>query len=462
MTPWRPTVSDGPKPLYERLIDTLERDIATGALAAGAKLPPQRDLAHHLKIGVGTVTRAYAEAERRGLLTAHVGRGSFVSGSVRRPLSQPANRTGPIDMARNLPPLGPARAHIAEAVGQLRNAPDLLEAVNYGDSLGAPAHRRAIAAWLERTSAMGPVDWNRILLCTGGHQGMNLAFGAICAAGDVILCEDSTFYGVKALADHAGYRLQGVALDDDGLLPQALDAAIRATGARLLYLQPTLHNPTGRTMSADRRAAIVEVARRHDLWIVEDDVYGHFAHPIGLKPLALLAPERVFHVSSLSKAIAPGLRVGFVIPPLGGGHTARITAAIRATSYASEPFGRMIATRWIEDGTAFRIADAIIAETRQRTELAFAYLGHRIAPPSGPACLHIWLPMSELEAEQVAGRALRAGVELTPPAACCVGPATGLRLCLGGPDDIGDLERGLTIVATALASGAETSSRAIV
>ncbi|HWA63896.1 MAG TPA: PLP-dependent aminotransferase family protein, partial [Caulobacteraceae bacterium] len=258
----------------------------------------------------------------------------------------------------------------------------------------------------------------------------------------------ATFAGVKTLAARAGYRLAPGEMDAEGLTPEALDRAA-AAGAKVAYLMP-VQNPTARVMSLERRTAVVEVARRRDLQIVEDDLYGAFAAPLGLPPLAALAPERTTYVGGLSKALAPGLRVGFLVPPAALAE--RMQEALRAIAFGAPTFGPAVAAAWIEDGTAFDILGEVLRETEARADIARSILGRAAAPSPLAAQPHLWLPMSELEAERLYGRALRAGVRLTPPGAVAVdgAPVQGLRLCLGGPASRVTLERGLRCVAQAL------------
>ncbi|KQY28851.1 GntR family transcriptional regulator [Caulobacter sp. Root487D2Y] len=460
MAGWTPTLSPGDTPLYERLLDALRADIASGVLGDGERLPPQRDLAHRLGLGLGTVTRAYVEAEKVGLVQAHVGRGSFVRGAT----AAKPDRTGdggPINLFHNIAPSGPADARLADTLTRLRRRPDLIEHLGYSPSAGLEVQRRAGAAWLERSGGLTGADWTRLACTAGAQQALALAFGAVARPGDTVLCEASTFYGVKALAEHAGYRLKGLAMDAEGLRPDALDEAAATGASRVVAIQPTLQNPTGRIMSADRRAQIVAVARKRDLLLIEDDIYAVYA-PNAPPPFAVLAPERTFHVSAVSKSLAPGLRHGFLIAPPGG-HMDRVLRAVRALAYAPPAFGGLIATQWIEDGTA----DVIVAEVREemtaRLVLARQILGDAIETPMSASAPHLWLPMSELDAERLAGRALRGGVELTPPSAPVVEPGatTGLRLCLGAARDREELERGLRIVAAAV-SDVDERSRAVI
>ena len=460
MPPWSPVLPAGDAPIYERLVELLRADIASGHLTAGARLPPQRDLAHRLGLGLGTVTRAYVEAEKAGLVEAHVGRGSFVrGGAAARPPSSPDNSL--INLAQNIAPCRPAQARLADTLARLRRRGDLTDHLAYAPVAGMEAHRRAGAAWLERSAGLVGADWSRLVVCAGAQQGLALAFGAVARWGETVLCEASTFYGVKALAEHMGYGLKGLPLDAQGLRPDALDEAA-ATGAyKVLMVQPTLQNPTGRIMSAGRRAQIVAVARKHDLMIIEDDIYAVYA-PGAPPAFALLAPERTLHVSGVSKSLAPGLRTGFLITPPGE-VLERVLRAVRALAYAPPGFGALIATQWIEDGTADAIVAESVAELTARVALARAILGAAMETPMSASAPHVWLPMSELEAERLAGRALRGGVEVTPPSAPVVAPGltTGVRLSLGAAPDRQTLERGLRIVAAAVAD-VDERSRAVI
>ncbi|MBI1406632.1 MAG: aminotransferase class I/II-fold pyridoxal phosphate-dependent enzyme [Caulobacter sp.] len=443
---WTPKISDGPEPLHERLLAALAGDIAAGVLTPGVRLPPQRDLAHAAGLGLGTVTRAYAAAEQRGLISARVGRGSFVA--------EPAapQGEGALDLSRNLPPMGPAEARIGQALAGLQRRPDLVRALTYAPRAGEPAHRAAMAAWLAEVCGLEAVSAEQLVLCGGAQQAMALALGAVCRPGDAVLCEAATYMGLKPLAEAAGYRLVGVALDGEGMIPEALSEAARSSGARAVYVLPTLQNPTARTMSPGRREAIAATARRLDLSIIEDDVYGLYAGPLRHPPIAALAPERTWFVASLSKLVAPGLRAGVVVAPDQPGRE-RLLLAVEGLLGAGDTFSRMIASQWIEDGTARTIARDNVAEAAARLALALDILGPAAERPSAAASLHLWLPLDELEAERVAGRALRAGVQLTPPDQPLVGAGTtrGLRLCLGAVRERSRLEAALRIVAGAIA-----------
>lgn len=463
---WKPTLKAGSGTLHQRLLSALERDIRSGSLAPGTKLPPHRDLAHDLGIGVGTVTKTYAEAERRGLLIAQVGRGSFVAGVE----AQGGFGIGPepinsaIDLARNLPPAEPARRMLAETVARLRRRQDLLDILSYAEPSGPLAHRTAMRDWLRRRHGLENSRVEEMVLCNGGQQALTLAFSVLIKHGDTVLCEAGTFHGLKSLAEYQGYRLCGVKQDHDGLEPDALDQAAASTQARVLYLIPTLQNPTGVTMSNARRRDIVRVARKYDLIVVEDDVYATYARTRDKpSPLRDFAPERVWYASSISKSLAPGLRVGSLIAPNEEMYD-RTLRAVRANHYAPSSLSSLVATQWIEDGSADIVADQVLDETKKRHALARSILGLTDVPETQSPGPHLWLPMSELDAERAAGKALRAGVEVTPPAAPIVDPTltSGLRLCLGAPSERATLERALRIVASAISSDVDETAEAVI
>ena len=455
---WHPKLRRGDGSIYEQLVETLTRDVAAGTLAAGAQLPPQRDLAYELKIGVGTVTKVYAEARRRGLLTAHVGRGSFVAGAAPDSVSN----SEPIDFLHNVVTHGAAPARLDAALQAIRKRSDIAAHSRHAPPLGFDAHRRAGAKYLREFVGFD-TDWRRLVVCQGGQHAMALAFASLCRPGDTVLTEAATFAGMKTLAEQLGLRLLGLGMDEQGLMPDAVDRGA-ATGAKVLYTIPTLQNPTGRLMSAKRRGEIAAVARCRNITIVEDDIYAPFVSTQQRPaPLSAYAPERSFHIASLSKAIAPGLRCGYLIAP-DDAALEGVVRCVRAFSYAPAVFGALIGTQWIEDGSAHEICDAARRSVAERLTVARRILGPAIEGPYLPIAPHVWLPMSDLDAERVAGRALRQGVAVTPPSIPIVDAAqmSGLRLCIGAPADIASLERGLKIVRHALSGNTGEGLNAVV
>jgi DNA-binding transcriptional MocR family regulator len=436
---WLPKLDPGSDSIYARIVAALERDVRLGAVVRGARLPPQRALADHLNISVGTVTKAYLEAERRGLVHAHVGRGTFVSDAgSQRPAGDRV-----IDLSLNVAPHEPAARRLLSTPTGKRNS-DLLDALAYSPAPGPDAHRQAAVAWLSRVAHFEP-EWTRLLITNGAQQAMSLVFGLLCRPKDTVLCEAATFFGMRRLAEHCDYTLHGIEMDEEGLRPEALERAVKSTGAKVMYTMPTVQNPTSRTMGPGRREDIARIVRRHKLWVVEDDTYALFAPSAarGPFPLASIVPEQCFYLASISKSLSTGLRVGFLCCPAGL-HFDALVKAVQATVYAPSSLGGVFFSRWVNDGSVFEIADAVKAEIERRVLLAKTLLGSQIASEIRLAP-HFWLPMAELEAERTAGRALRAGVAVTAPGPAILRPdlISGLRVCLGAASDMADLTLGL-------------------
>ncbi|MBO1360574.1 PLP-dependent aminotransferase family protein [Acetobacter sacchari] len=465
---WTPELPDGHAPLYERLVSAIDHDMRAGVLSAGERLPPQRELAFRLGVSVGSVTRAYAEAERRGLLSAHVGRGSFVRAQADPLRDVPTRERGAmiaqdrsvVDLRCNTPPPVSLVGALNAALADLAVRGVLEPALQYVQGAGLPAVREAATLWLDRQFGL-QVQAGDLVQCNGGQHALALVFSSLCRPGDTVLCESSTFYGARMAAEHFGIAMRGVAMDAEGLSPEALDRAAAETRSRLLFTVPTLHNPTSRTMSVQRRKEIAEVARARDLLILEDDAYYSYS---GKPPqIAQFAPERTIYLASLSKGVCPGFRLAFlVLPQLFP--VERMLRGVRALGYCPPALGGLVFSQWVADGRV----DAIMADVRKETSARFAMaqaaLGTAMTQPGGPCSPHVWLPLSPLAAEQVAARALRSGVELTPPDASAVSQDadSGLRLCLGAPDDRTSLAMALSVVSEALVRREELACEGVV
>jgi DNA-binding transcriptional MocR family regulator len=450
--PWMPSLPDNGEPIYSQLLSALETDISAGRLSAGFRMPTQRELARTLGISAGTVTKAYAEAERLGLVQGQVGRGTFVNG---RDYSN-GRALRVVDLSLNIPGPRMPGTLLSAAITKIGRRNDLLDYAGYFPHPGVEEHREALAMALAKIGYTPSAE--NMLITNGAQHSMVMAFGTICKPGDTVLTEAATYHGMKALAEFTRLRLAGVAMDEEGLVPEALDEAARRTKAKVLFTMPTLQNPTARVMSADRRHRIVKVARKHDLLIVEDDVYGFLAE--GVEPIAQIAPERTFYVNSVSKCMIPGLRVGLlVVPPV---FLQQIYRAMRATAWMGSPIGSLIIAEWIRDETATNIVRSMREEATRRTQIAKSVLGHALSPNQRPS-FHIWLSLSQEDVARVSNYARQHGVITTPMSAPIVDQSliSGLRISIGAPDKIENLEWALKILATGIADSDEHHSSII-
>jgi DNA-binding transcriptional MocR family regulator len=456
---WLPTLGDGSGPVYQRIADALAGDIAQGRLRRGQQLPTHRALAQALGIDLTTATRAYAEARRRGLTEARVGQGTFVAESMAQP-ARGAGDTIAFDLSMNLPPQPLAadlEGRITRGIAAIERGAGFSAYLNYREPGGSAHERHVAAAWLR--TRVPDAHGDRLVICPGTQTALFSLLVALTSPGDIVLTEPLTYPGMKAAAAATGVRLVGVAADEHGIMPQALHAACRRHRAKAVYLIPTIHNPTTVTMPAGRRAEIAEVLRANTLLLLEDDAYGALAPDAA--PLASLVPERSYLAASLSKCIAPGLRVSLVQTP-DRAAAASLVASLRAT--VQMPVSLMVAlvTRWLEDGSADAIIAAIRDEAAARQTLAAqALAGHRFAAhPNGH---HIWLPLSaRWSRAEFAAQVHKQGLAVVTSEAFSVeeSPPHAIRVALGAAATRFELGRALELLAAAL-GGSAVASRVV-
>lgn len=445
MTVTATDLANRPGPRYRALADCLEAAIRNAALQPGDRLPPQRDLAYDLAVTVGTVGRAYGLLLQRGLVRGEVGRGTYVlePGDRSAMLAPLATPTPAHDLAVNRPVSVPAQAEVFRILGEIASeATSLAPLLTYPPHAGHEPHRRALADWLRGFA--GPVEPFRILPCQGTQNGMAAALATVTRPGDSLLVEALSYASNQGLAMRLGLKLLPVAADAEGALPDSIEAQCRAHRPTAIVLSPDLQNPTLATASVARREAIVELARRHDLAIVEDAVYAPVA-ATGLSSFLELAPERTLLVTSTSKFLAPGLRFGCVVAP-----PARMTALIGAQAHLAVGVSPLIAetfARLQRQGVLDQALAQQQAALGRRREVALHALAG-LDVTSRENALHVLLDLPDgLDAATTALRLANAGIHTTPLSVFAVGrtavPPT-LRLSLGAEPDEASLERCLS------------------
>ena len=309
LAPWRPSLSEASGPIYLAIADALAADVQAGRLAAGRQLPTQRSLAAALSVDLTTITRAYNEAQARGLIEARVGQGTFVKALSELPTRRP-------DLSMNLPPMfddPPLAARLWREVAQVESLGGLPLLLSYQDASGAAVDKLAATRWLR--PRMPDLAAERVVIAAGAQAAMLAIFTLICQRGDVVCAEALSFPRFRSLASLLGLQVIAVEMDRDGLLPDAFEAVCRRAAPKALYCTPTLHNPTTATLPADRRAALAGIARRYGVHIVEDDAYGPL-QPDALAPhWPQQAPELTYYIGGLAKVMSPALRVAHVVAP---------------------------------------------------------------------------------------------------------------------------------------------------
>jgi DNA-binding transcriptional MocR family regulator len=454
MTMWQPEITNLPGPRYIAIAEVLAADVRSGQLAPGDRLPTHRDLAFRLGVTVGTVSRAYAEAERRGLIGGEVGRGTFVRPDARRRKANvtTADQDAPlglpqvIDLSVNIPTPMTSDSIIAETMADIARRPGIARLMDYHPHAGVAAHREAGAQWL--TECGFPIDAGRVIVTAGGQHAMTAALGALTEPGDIVLAESLTYPGLRRLADFLRVRVHGVAMDEDGVDPAAFETACRSLNPKVFYCVTNLQNPTALVMPAERRRELGAIAQRHGVKIVEDDVYGFLLGEDTPPALASFAPELGHYFTSLSKSMAPGLRVGYLALPAGSKDD--FTQVVRSTTWMATPLTAQIGTEWIQNGIGRELADSHRDEAIERQKIARRILdGHDLSPEM--RAYHLWLRLPEpWSAEAFALELRMRGVAVTPSSAFATtrnAPAA-VRLCLCEPPERDTLQRGLEIIAS--------------
>jgi DNA-binding transcriptional MocR family regulator len=451
---WLPNIDSRKGPVYRAIADAIDEDVQSGILRAGSRLPPHRDLADHLGVTVTTITRAYTEAARRGLINGHVGRGTFIRGQ--EPYDETTGDTGVLDLSINVLMPDKEVANLAAHLFQRRVLP-WTQLLGYAPKQGHLRHRQAMAAWLKQLGLTA--DPEHIVLTAGAQHGLTTTLASVLEPGDTLLTEELTYSGVRRIAQQMHLKVRGIPMDAEGLRPDALETASRSTRARVLYCMPRMQNPTSAVMSDRRRRQVAAIAEKYRLIVVEDDTYG-FLSP-ERTPLTPLIPQRALFVTSLSKSLFPGLRLGCVVAPPA--FLDKIAGAVWTTMISTSPIGADLLSGWIEDGTAARIAEWKRHEGAARQIMAKRLLaGERYQ--THPLSHHIWLSLPpRWSSDGFVAQARSRGVVLNASSEFAVGDQhpKAVRLCLGTPRTRAGLEQALARVAECLSDRAP-AARAVV
>ncbi|MEM7398023.1 MAG: PLP-dependent aminotransferase family protein [Pseudomonadota bacterium] len=447
---WNPKLGQSGKPHYIGIAEAIEADIEASILKPGDRLPPQRQLAERLGVDFTTVSRGYAEAQSRGLVDAHVGRGTFVRHTnALADLEPDESRTLAKDLSMNMPPEPTDPALLARMQDALSYVgTNLVALLRYQNAAGSEKDITAASTWISQRGLIPKLE--RICVVPGAHAAMTGIVSLICRPGDTILCERVTYPGLRTIAAHAGVRLVGVEIDDDGITPEALTEAITDASPAALYLNPTLHNPTTLTIPNKRRLQIAEIITQSNIPLIEDDAYG-FIPADSPAPLAASAPDLTWHIAGLAKCIGAGLRLAYVTAP-SARRALEFAQIMRAQSVMPSPVSMALATHWIEDGTADQIRRFLRTETAARQAIAARILAGSTFK-SHPHAFNIYLDLPDgITRADLMARMTGHEIGIVPsdPFTIDEQPGEHVRVCLGGPIDREQLTAALERMSHAL------------
>lgn len=444
MPGWNPDIAGTLGPKYLAIAQAIARDVAAGVLTPGDRLPPQRMLAEFLGVDLTTITRAYGEAQRLGLIEGDGRRGSFVR--------NPATPGGipyqePADAGMNAPPELPDRQlekAFGASVAQLLGRADGPAPFHYQPRGGMALAREAGAALLRARGLSAQED--TVLVSAGGQHALHAVISTELRPGETLAVGAYVYPGLLAVARRYGLVLQVVESDAEGMRPEALAAAC-AAGVAAVYLVPTNDNPTTATLGTARREALAAVIRTHGLKLIEDDAYGLLPEQ-PLPPLAALVPERSWHIASVSKILSPGLRVAWVAAP-DVAAAWRLAADLHETAVMAPPLNVAVVADWLQSGSFDTLRDAVRAEARARQAIVRAVLrpGSFRAQEEG---YHLWVPLPDGASTAEIVNALRPhGLSVVASDAFAVTPASAapaLRVSIGGSTSRDRLERALRLL----------------
>jgi DNA-binding transcriptional MocR family regulator len=419
-------------PRYKTLVSAFASDIRSGRLAAGTRLPTHRELAAREGIAVVTATRVYSELESIGLVSREQGRGTFVRAlPAGHGIDQQVTATDAVDLNFNYPSLPGQADLLRTALRELATSGDLDALLRYQPHRGRPQDRAAMARHLERRNITTGAE--QILIVNGAQHGLAITVMATLKAGDLVAVDALTYPGFKVLAHAFHLELAPVRTTVDGPDLDALEQLCASRPVRAIYTMPTLHNPLGTVMTTPTRTGLIDIARRHGQLVIEDGSYAYLVEDPPA-PLIASAPDITVYVSGLSKSIATGLRVGFVVAPPST--VPAMERAIRATTWNTPALTTAITCRWLEDGTADRLEAEKRADARTRQAIARDELTD-LPQTSHPCSYFVWLPLpDDARADRLTATLARQHISVTTaePFSTTSRPPQAIRLALGSTD----------------------------
>ncbi|HBS3701782.1 TPA: PLP-dependent aminotransferase family protein [Klebsiella quasipneumoniae subsp. quasipneumoniae] len=419
------------KARYKAVVDRYAQAIRSGQLPAGTRLPTHRTLAAEEHLSLATATRVYRELEEMGLVSGKTGRGTFVRDLSLPPghgVDQQVVAADVVDLNFNYPSLPAQGDALREALRQLAMAGDIDSHLRYQPHAGRLAEREIIARHL--TCRHFAPDAENVLIVNGAQHGLAVTVMGLLRPGDVVAVDALTYSGFKVLAALYHLELAAIPCRAEGPDLQALHTLCQQRRVRAVYTMPTLHNPLGWVLNAGQRQALADLARQHDLLIIEDAAYARLVSRPP-PPVVSYAPERTVYVTGFSKNIATGLRVGVVISPPR--YRPEIERAIRATTWNTPTLISSLICAWIEDGTVARFETQKRQDARQRQQVAREVLCG-LPVVSHPDSYFVWLPLGEeSRADRLANALMERRISVSTAEPFCVSATIpqALRIALG-------------------------------
>lgn len=443
---WRPTLDKSGRCLYQRLAAQLESDIQSGVLKPGTRLPPQRELADFLDVNVSTVTKAFKQCALKGLLSSTVGSGTFVAYDAltnERLLSEHP-RGQIIDMGATVPePSGNdvLMAQLRALVGEA----DAARLFSY-IAQGADEWQKDVAVRLFQLCGH-TANREQVLFSPGGQNALTAILAALFRRGEKIAVDAHTYPGIKTAAAMLGVQLIPVSQGAEGMEPEALEAVCKTDKISGIYCIPACHNPTTVTMPQQRRREIARIAEQYDCILIEDGTYQLI---VGERTaISDSIPDRSIYITSLSKAIAPGLRMAYLsVPPQ---YKSAVLDALYSLNVAVVPMMAELSARIIVSGQFETILENHKIFTAERSAIVERYFPKEICLGADTDIFRWLLLPKKFTGAAFERLALAHGVQVYAAEKFAVGktvPAHAVRLSICAPEDLEQLDQGMRILSS--------------
>ncbi len=372
-TIWLPTLSDYDGPKYKAVVAAVRTDIAKGLLRPGDKLPPVRDLAWKIHVTPGTIARAYQQGIAEGILQATVGRGTFVSGQNSEPLEIDRHYNAIPDCKINLRNTNTTNVGQTAVIkrAMIRVAETKVDQyLDYPEREGRHSIYKHLVNWMEYSNIQAKPE--NLIVTNGGQNAISLAAAAVLADGVGPIAIDAlTYPGIRYAVQGQRVELLGVATDENGVEPQALEQAYRCKPFKALFTSANVLNPTTGEMPLERRIAVADLARKCDFQIIEDDCWG--IGPAKLPGFSSICPERAWYLSSISKSVSAGLRFGYLLCP--SHKTATASRLMQTACFGVSRAVVDIAESLLASGEAAYIRGQVLERVNQRVEFTVNLMG---------------------------------------------------------------------------------------
>lgn len=437
---WKPDKQSG-EPVYQQIIKQLERQIIDGELPPGTVLPAERALARRYGVNRGTVSAAYEELRASGLLQSLQGSGTWVSrhlwgvqqipnwhkytnGGAFLPAYPLSKRIGEACFAPGIINLAKAELSTpmisALPLERLSRIHEAGLELGYAHPKGSPKLREVLAVHL-RTQYGITASPEEILVTSGAQQALHLLSLCLLSPGDAVAMEGPSYFYSLPLFISAGLRLYRLPMDDAGVLPEQIRFLHQKHKIRMVFVNPTYHNPTGIVWSESRRRQVLEICQELRLPLVEDDAYGALTLPGRAKPpLPIKAIDKsgvVLYVNSMSKTVAPGLRIGWLAGPRSV--IERLADAKQQMDFGTSSISQQLAASFL-DGASWstqmeRLSSYLLEQRQTMLDALEKEAGDFFSWNDPEGSFHFWCRLHRpLDEEELLEAMIREGVVCTP------------------------------------------------